>query len=536
MRQQPVREGRSEVQTIADPKAGDPSKPMGGERGEATADRGIGLEALRNALAVAFLAAVYALLIGGLFHLVRPAPAPALLRAFVVGYARAVLLFAGTHAVAWVGLWLVGPVRRAALLPLAGPFASLVGSTAALPGLFQAPELAALIRTSTFLGAALALSATHDFYAGLRRRLVPARSVRDFLARRPAAGRWLLRWIHLLLPLGGLWPWLTGGVALLLCPPPLRERVAPYLILLTYLAHQLNQKLLEELMVWAFLHALRAGDFVSAARLPVRPSRLAAEIEAAPTDLEASFASFITCGMQGLEGMSLAPDALGRLMRAHLAAYGLTIDEAIRPASVPASSPRAAHSLVRRLLDRGLRFQGEWEPATGLEPLSLPHWAELRRAAARAHLAARYPDEPLWRVIARLYEAPIRTALLPGALLWLPLLGAALWLAGSGRDVPSGGYALLLAGAALSFVLLLWLTLLYGNWVCDESLRRRDFAFLARQLANGAKRGELEDALGARDHRVRDRAVELLLFDDDIARLGFTVPPAGLRKFLKRAP
>jgi hypothetical protein len=138
-------------------------------------------------------------------------------------------------------------------------------------------------------------------------------------------------------------------------------------------------------------------------------------------------------------------------------------------------------------------------------------------------------------VIARLYEAPIRTALLPGALLWMPLLGAALFLAGSGRDAPVGGYAPLLAGAALSFALLLWLTLLYGNWVCDESLRRRDFAFLARQLANGAKRGELEDAMGARDPRVRDRAVELLLFDDDVARLGLTVPPAGLRKFLKRA-
>jgi hypothetical protein len=546
MTQQPVREGRSEAGTLPDPKAGGHSATRSGDRGKPISGRGTGLDALRNALAIAFLAAVYALMIGGLFHLVRPAPASALLRAFVAGYAWAVLLFAGAHAVAWVGLRPVTPARRAALLPLAGPFASLVASAAALPGLFHAPDLAALVRTATFLSAGVALSATHDFYAGLRRRFVPARRVRDVLARRPATSRWLLRWLHLLIPLGGLWPWLAGGVALLLCPPLLRERISAYLILVTYLAHHLNQKLLEELTVWAFLHALRAGDFASAARLRIRASRLAAEIEAAPADLEAPFASFLACGLQGLEGLALAPDALGRLMRVYLSAYGLTVREAIRQgteATVPASSPRLpvspsprhSDSLIRRLLDCGVRFRGEWEPAIALEPIPLPRWAELRRAEARARLAALYPDEPLWRVIARLYEAPLRTALLPVALLWLPLLGAALFLAGSGRDAPVGGYALLLAGAALSFALLLWLTLLYGNWVCDESLRRRDFAFLARQLANGAKRGELEDAMGAQDPRVRDRAVELLLFDDDVARLGLTVPPAGLRKFLKRA-
>jgi hypothetical protein len=549
MTHRPMPEGRSEIHINQDLDANDDpgrSRSRGDDPGEAATGPRTWAEALRNALAVAFLAAVYALMIGGLFHLVRPAPASALLGAFAAGYARAVLLFAGAHAVAWLGLRPLGSARRPALLPLAGPLACLVAGTAALPGLFRAPDLAALVRAATFVGAGLALSGTHDFYGWLRRRLVPARRVRDVLARRPATGRWLLRWIHLLIPLGGLWPWLAGGVALLLSPPLLRERISAYLILVTYLAHHLNQKLLEELTVWAFLHALRAGDFASAARLPIRASRLAAEIEAAPADLKAPFASFIACGMQGLEGLALAPDALGRLMRVYLSAYGLTVREAIRQesdATVPSSSlrlpvtpsPRLPHSLIRRLLDCGVRFRGEWEPAIALEPIPLPRWAELRRAEARARLAALYPDEPLWRVIARLYEAPLRTALLPVALLWLPLLGAALFLAGSGRDAPAGGYAPLLAGAALSFALLLWLTLLYGNWVCDESLRRHDFAFLARQLANGAKRGELEDAMGARDPRVRDRAVELLLFDDDVARLGLTVPPAGLRKFLKRA-
>jgi hypothetical protein len=487
-------------------------------------------EVLRNALAAGFFAAIYALMIGGLFHLVRPAPAGALLRAFAAGYLLAMLLFVGAHAAAWTVLRLMAPGKSAALLPLAAPLAMLIACAAALPGLFRAPDLAALVGTASFLGAGLALSGAHDFYAWLRRHLVPARRVRDFLAQRPATGQWLVRSIHPLLQFGSLWPWLAGGIALWLCPPALRERVAPYLILVTYLAHHLNQKLLEELAVWVFLHALRAGDYASAARLPVRPSRLAAEIEAAPDDLEAPFASFIACGMQGMEGLALAPNALGRLMRAHRTAYGLAPVELTRR-----REDAATVSLVCRLLDRGVRFQGEWEPATALEPLPLPRWSELRRAEARARLRSLYPGEPLWQVIARLYEAPIRMALLPLALLWLPLLGLTLVLAGSGREDLPGGYAPLLAGAALSFALLLWLTLSYGNWVCEQSLRRRDFAFLARRLANGTMRGELEDALGARDLHVRDRAVELLLFDDDIARLGITVPPAGLRKFLKRA-
>jgi hypothetical protein len=115
------------------------------------------------------------------------------------------------------------------------------------------------------------------------------------------------------------------------------------------------------------------------------------------------------------------------------------------------------------------------------------------------------------------------------ALAWAPLLLLALLWVGRGP------WAWPLAGAALSFALLLWLTFYYGNWAFDESLRRRDYPYLARQLAGGTMRGELEDALGARDPRLRERAIELLLFDDDIARLGITVPPAGLRKFLRRA-
>src|SRR5262249_10923512 len=151
------------------------------------------------------------------------------------------------------------------------------------------------------------------------------------------------------------------------------------------------------------------------------------------------------CGMQGLEGCTLAPNALVRLMRAYLAAYSL-------PHRPTAPSPRrsVAPSLIRLLLGRGVRFQGEWEPAIALEPLPLPRWLELRRGEAGARLARLSPGEPLWQVIARLYEAPVRMALLPLALLWLPLLAATLVLAGSGRADLPGGYAPLLAGAALS--------------------------------------------------------------------------------------
>jgi hypothetical protein len=294
--------------------------------------------------------------------------------------------------------------------------------------------------------------------------------------------------------------------------------------------------LLEELAVWVFLHALREGDYVSAARLSIRPSRLAIEIEAAPPDLEAPFARYIDFGMQSPEGLALAPAALGRLVPVHLAAYGLARGQGSgvrgqedRFSGQPANLSDDQPSLVRRLLVLGVRFRIEAEPSTALEPLPLPLWPELFRKEGRARLAALYPEEPLWRVIGRLYETPIRGLLLLPSLLWLPLLGVALALAGSGP------WLLPLAGAALSFALLAWLTLFYGNWIFDQSLRRHDFEYLARQLGAGKMHGELEDALGSGDTLVRERAVELLLFNDSIVRLGITVPPAGLRKFLKRA-
>jgi hypothetical protein len=495
---------------------------------------------LCNALAWAFFAAVYALLLGGLFRLVPPAPAGALLRGFAAGYGLAVLVFVAAHVIAGCGLRLARPNRRAAVHLLTAPLASLIACGMALPRLFQAPDLAALVSVAAFLGGGAALSAAHDFYAGIQRQLVPARRVRDFLAARPAIGRFLFQWILPLLQYGRLLPWLVGAVALLAFPPSLRSRAASYLFLIVLLAYALNRKLLEELAVWVFLHALRVGDYLAAARIPVRPSRLTAEIAARPADLEAPFARFIAYGMQGPEGLTLTPTALGRLVPVHLAAYGLTARGGEWEGSAP-SSPLTEPFLVRRLLDRGMRFRMESEPSAALEPLPLPRWSELWRAEARARLAALYPGEPLWQVIARHYETPIRGILLPLSLLWLPLPGLALavWsvspLAEEPPSLPTTWWALPLAGAALSFLLLVWLTLFYSNWIFDQSLRRHDFECLARQLGQTKMRGELEDALGSPDPLVRDRAVELLLFDNDIACLGITVPPAGLRKFLRRA-
>jgi hypothetical protein len=510
----------------------DPARPPG--QAASWADE------LRSALAFAFFAAVYALLLGGLFSLVPPAPAGALLRGFAAGYGLAVLVFVLAHAIAGLGLRLASREKRAALHPLAAPLASLIACAMALPRLFRAHDLAALLSVAAFLGGGAALSAAHDFYAGIQRQLVPARRVRDFLAARPGMGRFLFRWILPLLHYGRLLPWLLGAVALLAFPPSLRDRAASYLLLIVFLAHALNRKLLEELAVWVFLHALRVGDYLAAARIPVRPSRLAAEIAAAPADLEAPFARFIAYGMQGPEGLTLTPAALGRLVPVHLAAYGLMARGGEGNVSSPAD-PLSHPALVRRLVARGVRFAMESKPSAALEPLSLPRWPELWRAEARARLAALYPGEPLWQVIGRHYETPIRGILLPISLLWLPLLGLtlALWwaepLAEAPPSFPTTWWPLSLAGAAVSFLLLLWLTLFYGNWIFEQSLRRHDFAFLARQLGQTKMRGELEDALGSPDPLVRDRAVELLLFDNDIARLGITVPPAGLRKFLRRS-
>ncbi len=491
---------------------------------------------LRNALAFAVFAAIYALLAGWILHVRGPSQPLPLLAALGRGYVLAAVVFGGAHAVAWTALSLAGRGRRAALLPLAAPLVSLVGAAVALPRLVHAGSLPILVEVAAFLGAGLAFSTARGFYAGLQQRLVPAQRVRDFLERRPAVGQWLLRSIGSLLKFGRYVPRLLGAGVFFSLPPRVRESAGGYVIVIAAMVHLLNQRLLEELTVWVFLHALRQGDYWRAGRLPIRPARLAAEIAAAPADLEVPFARFMAHGMNGPAGLALTPAALGRLIPVYLATYGLAAErhstaDLLTPNSASAVRPAPEHrplSLPRRLLEHGIRFQVETEASVALEPLPLPRWSELWRAEARARLAERHPDEPEWRVVARLYDGPVRGLLLPISLLWLPLLGMALALVGPGY------WLLPLVGAALSFGLLVWLTMLYGNWIFDESLRRHDFAFLARQLGQGRLPGELEDALGSRDPQVRERAVELLLFDDDIARLGITVPPAGLRKFLKR--
>jgi hypothetical protein len=499
-----------------------PAKRMGSadSRPQGT---GSWLDELRNALAFALFAAIYALLAGSVLRLTGGTGGWGLFSAFLTGYLGAVLLFLGAHALAWTLLTALRAARRPALVPLAGPLVSLVACAAALPRLWTTRSMAELIQTASFLGAGLAFSTAHGFTTGLQQRLVPARRVRDLLAARPALGQALLGQIGRILRIGPLLPWLASGLLFLLLPPALQSRLGAYWILLTFLAHLVNRKLLEELAVWVFLHALRAGDYISAGQLPIRPGRLTAEIQTAPPDLEAAFARFIVYGMAGPEGVLFTPAVLGRMVPVYLSAYGAAAADQGAAAKDPEGS------LVRRLLERGMRFEMEVEAAQGLEPLRLPRWTELARAEARARLAALHPDEPLWQVIARLYEVPIRGLLLPISLLWLPLLGVAL------AQVEAGRWLLPLVGAALSFGLLVWLTLFYGNWIFDQSLRCHDFPFLARQLANRRLWGELEDALGHRDPKVRERAIELLLFDDEIARLGITVPPAGLRKFLRRA-
>jgi hypothetical protein len=498
------------------------------------------IDELRNGFAFALFAAVYALLASWLLGL--PSGASSLWVSFAAGYGLAVLVYVGAHGLGWLALGMLGSRRRDGILPLAAPLASLLACAAALPRLFQPRDTAAFVQTAAFLGAGMAFSTARGFYAGLQQRLVPARRVRDLLARRPTLGAWLLHRIRVLLAVGPFIPWLFGALVFFALPPALRATIGARWLLVAYLAHLLNRKLLEELSVWVFLHALRSGDYRTAGQLSIRPARLATEIQSAPPDLEVPFARFIAYGMAGAEGMKLPPGALARLVPVYLSVYGLSLPEAaadlgdresglsdVRSGRTTGEYPPGPGGLVRRLLECGLRFRIETEPSTAPEPLPLPRWSELKRRQERARLAALYPDEPLWQVITRLYEAPIRALLLPLALLWLPLLGVSLAL------VEAGAWALPLVGAALSFALLLWLTLVYGNWIFDQSLRRRDFAFLARQLGSGRLRGELEDALGHRDPRVPERAVELLLFDDDIARLGITVPPAGLRKFRERA-
>jgi hypothetical protein len=181
------------------------------------------------------------------------------------------------------------------------------------------------------------------------------------------------------------------------------------------------------------------------------------------------------------------------------------------------------------LIDRGVRFtlaarEGESEEAgTGL-----PSFHALRHAPERASLAARFPDEPVWRVIARRYERDVRGVLFPVGLLWVVLPVAAWYL----RDTPF--WPVPLALAALSLALMLWLIFYYAQWVFDESLRRHDFDYLAERLGKGVMTGELEEALGSRKPLVRERVIELLLFHDGVVSQGITVPAAGLRKFLKR--
>ena len=97
-----------------------------------------------------------------------------------------------------------------------------------------------------------------------------------------------------------------------------------------------------------------------------------------------------------------------------------------------------------------------------------------------------------------------------------------------------GGGELSLILATGSLALMFWIVFLFAQWAFDESLRVRDYDFLAAQLGKGVMFGELEEALGSRSALIRDRAIELMLFHDGIHSQGITVPAPALRKFLKR--
>jgi hypothetical protein len=501
-------------------------------------------DTLRNAAAAGLITGLYALLAGGIFRLVPVAPGGRILAAWLLGYLKAAAIFLASGALVWIAdRLLCGRLPgTAARIP---QLLCLLTAAGAAPSLVAAPDLAGLTGAASFLGAAIALSAADGFYEGLHRALLPRERVRVFLAARPHVARKVAARLPKDAGLLALLPWLLAVVAYLAGPPLLRPLFVGYLLVLAFLAHHVLRRLVEELMVWLFLHVLRRGNLALAAALPVRPGRLTEEIHAAEPDLEAPWAAFLAAADEGLEpegghgAAPLQPVERRRLRRAYLDAYGSGGEPWRQP-----DGDVSATGLVGRLVSRGIRFRLEVERAPAVEPLSLPEWRDLWRAAWRPGkhateedgpppgaweaVAARCPGEPVGRAVARLYPMPIRTALLPAALAWIPLL--LLTLAGIERGV----WVWPLIAAGTSLALLLWLTFYYGNWVFDESLRRRDFAYLARQLAGGVMRGELEDALGSRSRLVRARAVELLLFDDDIARLGVTVPPAGLRKYLRR--
>jgi hypothetical protein len=269
---------------------------------------------------------------------------------------------------------------------------------------------------------------------------------------------------------------------------------------------------------------------------------LRAEIERAPVELEIPLAGYVAHGLNGPEGFPYTREEteglikrfpLGRWQsdRAAFSTGEPTDAAAAAGVGLPADRQPTPGGLspVGVLLARGVRFSlGAVSAEEETGNAELPTFVDLRHVSARAALARRFPQERHVRVIARRYERDVRALLFPVGLLWLVLPAVAWWL----RDTPL--WPLPLVMAALSMALMLWLVIYYAQWAFDESLRVRDFDYLVERLGKRVMLGELEEAMGSRNPRVRELAIELLLFHDGLVSQQFTPPAPGLRKFLKR--
>lgn len=495
-------------------------------------------EARRTALALALPLALY----GGLLLLflgrVRLEDGWAAVASWIAGYLLALAVRALAHALSQV-MGRVGSVLAVVVRTLG----SGVGLAVALGVMATATALPPFTGAAAFAGATFGLLLSDEFPARVRDFLLVRERVQRALARRPQLRAALLKSVRPLVTVGNLAPWVVAAIAYWVMPPELRQRLGGYLLIIAYLSRLLVAQALEEIVVLGFLEYVTLGEFEAAMRLPLSLARLGTEIENAPPELENPLAAYVVHGLNGPEGFPFTPEQMVRLVnrfligtrrRAERAGDAEAVPRAGAPAGGAMPAPRASTvehgpSLLATLLARGVRFSlgAVFTEAEDAET-ALPRFAELRHAVARARLSQRFPNEPVARVIARRYERDVRGVLFPIGLAWIVLPAAAWWL----RDTPLWPVPLVMT--VLSIVLMIWLIGYYTQWVFDESLRVGDFDHLAERLGQRVMLGELEEAMGSRNARVRDLAIELLLFNDVLVSQGFSPPTPGIRKFLKR--
>jgi hypothetical protein len=502
------------------------------------ADPSHAAEARRTALAVALPLAVYGGLLVLLVGRVRFEHAWASVATWLAGYLLALAIPALSRILARIGGWL-----GATLALLVRSLGSGVGLAIALGKMATVRELPQFTGAAAFAGATLGLLLSDEFPSRVRNLLLVRERVRAALARRPRLRTGLLKSIRPLVTAGNLAPWVVAALLYWYLPPDLRERLGGYLLIIAYMSRLLVVQVLEEIVVLGFLEFVTLGDFGAAMRLPLTLARLGMEIEAASVELERPLAAYVAHGLNAPEEFPFTPEQMARLVNRFLngsrrrnairsgsprepdpASAGWETDDTRRP-----STPGDDMSPIATLLARGVRFSlAAAGTEEGAMEAGLPAFADLRHGSVRASLGQRFPTEPTARLIARRYERDVRGFLFPVGLLWILLPAVAWWL----RETPLWPVPLVLAG--LSMALMVWLVVYYAQWVFDESLRVRDFDYLAERLGKRVMLGELEEAMGSRDPRVRELAIELLFFHDPLVSQGFTAPTPGIRKFLKR--